>query len=144
MNKDHIAQTAAFIKTASETTARLEQERDAALEKVATLEAQVEQQKTASEVQTSVISTERAADAVSKIIQAGFLKEASRDRAVAALSADPHAGLDFIEKLANDTIAKRTLPSLGKGVHEKKASVNTDLKASDDAWARHFGGKRSN
>lgn len=143
MNRENIASIASFVSDATSTVSRLEADNAALVQKVASLE---EHQKIASEVQTPAISTERAATAVSQIIQAGFLKEASRNKAVAAISADPVAGLNFLEKLAQDTINKKSLPRLGNAVKlDKQASVSQDsVKASDLAFAKHFGSGKVN
>jgi uncharacterized protein YoxC len=149
MKKELIAQIANFMKEASDSVSKLETERDTVLaenaqlkEKVASLE--TGQQKTAS-VDNVVMSVESTNTLVDNLIQAGFLKEGSRNAAVAAMSADPLAAAKFLDDMAVKSIKTKSLPSLGAGEIEKIAGENTDefvdhsARRSDDIFEQHFG-----
>ncbi len=148
MKKELIAQIALFCKEASDTVSRLETEKVAALaenaqlrDKVASLEAGQGQQKTAS-VDNVVMTVEATGKLVDNLIQAGFLKEASRSAATSAITADPLAAVKFLDDMSVKSIQKKSLPSLGAGEIQKTAStefVNTDERKSDDVFDAHFG-----
>lgn len=148
MNKALIAQIALFCKEASDTVSRLESEKVAALaenaqlkDKVASFEAGHGQQKTAS-VDSVVMTVEATGSLVDNLIQAGFVKEASRSAATAAISADPMAAVKFLDDMAVKSIKEKSLPSLGAGEIQKQANedfVNTKERKSDDVFDQHFG-----
>jgi hypothetical protein len=144
MQKELIQQIALFMKEASDSVSRLEAENTQLKEKVASQEAELGQHKEAGEssVTTAVLSVDDAGNLASNLIQAGFLKEASRNAATVALSSDPKAAASFLEKLAASSIENKGVPSLGEMVKEKEASAQTptgEERESDKAFDRYFG-----
>jgi hypothetical protein len=86
----------------------------------------------------------RIVETVDHLIQAGFLKQSSRDQAIASVKADPaNALLSFVDKLASQQIATpETMPKLGKAVakegQESGAAPEKEKRASDSNFEATF------
>lgn len=99
-------------------------------------------QKTASE---GVVEDGRITEVVEHLVQAGFLKESSRDQAIASVTENPATALlDFVDKLAAQRITPPgRLPSLGKpidrpGSPSDVAPNSAEKRASDKAFEQTF------
>jgi len=93
-------------------------------DKVASLEADLStgSQKEAALEPTPALDGDAVKTTVSNIINAGFLKKADQDQAIACITRDPASLLEFLDKLANKSIQNRQVPKIGSSVVEKTAS----------------------
>jgi len=73
---------------------------------------------------------------VSNMVDAGFLQGNEKEAAVEAIKANPSVLLDFIGKLASNTIEhnKRSVPSLGKGTDQQKVASHDPHAESDTVY----------
>ena len=98
-------------------------------------------QKTASDTGLDSSAVDQTID---NCIEAGFLKEAEKDQAVAAVNADPSTLLGFLDKLASHTVESRKNPTpLGKPAkaRQKEAAYdpqNPPKRESDEIFERAF------
>jgi hypothetical protein len=94
------------------------------------------------EASEGVMEAGRIVTAVDHLIQAGFLKESTRDSAVQAVTADPaNALMDFCEKLAAQQIVPvAQMPTLGKAVAKpgQESNAASDKRASDTNFEATF------
>jgi hypothetical protein len=106
-------------------------------EKIASLEEALNaaNQKEAS-VQASVLDADAIKQTVSNIISAGFLKKADQDQAISAIERDPANLLEFVDKLATETIKNRQARPMGRPV-QKTASAHSK-RESDASFEATF------
>jgi hypothetical protein len=85
----------------------------------------------------------RITEVVDHLIQAGFLKESSRDQAISSVTANPATALlDFCDKLASQRIVTpNQLPRLGKAVDKPgqlPSAASEEKRASDKQFESTF------
>jgi len=103
-------------------------------------EAAASSQKQASE---GVVEDNRITEVVDHLVQAGFLKESSREQAITSVKENPATALlDFVDKLAAQRIAPpQSVPSLGKPVDRPTSAAPTataEKRASDKSFEATF------
>lgn len=121
---EYIGLTDDIITGLRDKVASLEADLNASTEKEATLEL------------SPALDGDAVKTTVSNIINAGFLKKADQDQAIAAINSDPATLLEFLDKLANKSIQNRQVPKLGSSVVEKNAS--SSQRESDAAYEATF------
>lgn len=131
------AQMAEYIRSTDELIGHLKQANEQ-------LSAQVEQQqKQASQAsQAAQPDATRVSAMVDHLADAKFIQENQKEAAKSAIMRDPLQLIDFLDKLAVQTVQVRPLPSLGRPVDEdtaKTAVTGEQKRASDQAYDEHFG-----
>jgi hypothetical protein len=138
INPELAQKVAMYIKETDALIHELKSERDAFQQKAASLE------KNAS---GSPIEMAKITAVVNQVIQAGFLKQADRDKAIQAISAQPaNALLSFVEKLASQRIsAGAQMPKLGRAVGtETESGSAPTVRESDRVFEQRFNNFRAN
>lgn len=121
------------------------QETDELIQELKAENSQLKQAAVGSDKQASEGAVEggRITEVVDHLIQAGFLKESSRDQAISSVTANPATALlDFCDKLASQRIVvPNQLPSLGKAVDkpgQMSGTTSEEKRASDKQFENTF------
>lgn len=139
INPDLAQKVAAYIKETDALITDLKKERDALQQKAAALE------KNAS---GNPLEAETITATVDRVIKAGFLKQADRDQAIAAITERPATALlSFIDKLATRRIdaSAATMPKLGRAVsaETETGSAQASVRESDRLFEQRFNNFRA-
>jgi ABC-type transporter MlaC component len=82
------------------------------------------------------LDTDGVENMVDHVIEAGLLKEAQRQEAIDAMSADPNSLVTFVDQLATKSLEKTATaaPSLGRPYKQEKQSSAASVRESDQAY----------
>ena len=132
INPELAQKVASYIKETDALITELKTERDSLRQKTAALE------KNAS---GTPLDAAAVVTAVDHVIQAGFMKQADRDKAIKAITTQPAlALLSFVDKLASQRISVRDtgMPKLGRAVETPVVPGSAPVRESDRVFEQRF------
>jgi len=115
-----------YVRTSEEVRTQL-------LDKVASLEAEIVSMQEGL-TKTASAKAYKVGAVVDKLIQVGEFKEANRSMAIQSLSSDYDLVLDCLDKMASDSIGRKSVvPSLGRSI--PMVETSNSVSSSDQAWS---------